>query len=54
MLITSLLQRLSLQISSYLSKASKAYMTLRVKIPTETENKLSAEKLKSKIAELTA
>jgi hypothetical protein len=42
------------QISSYLSKASKAYTTLRVKIPTETENKLSVEKLKARIAELTS
>lgn len=43
-----------MQISGYLSKASKAYTSMRVKIPTETENKLSADKLKAKIAELTA
>lgn len=52
--ISPILQFTVCQITGYLSKASKAYTPLRVKIPVETENKLSGDKLNARIAELTA
>mmetsp|Transcript_29047 Transcript_29047/g.27839 ORF Transcript_29047/g.27839 Transcript_29047/m.27839 type:complete len:623 (-) Transcript_29047:267-2135(-) len=46
-------QESNTQIKAYLSKATKAYTVMRVKIPTAVESKVSVGKLESRIAELT-